>query len=137
MDLFVVFTVSFRLLYVLFIIRHGRRQIMHFNATEHPTATWVVQQLREAFPYDSGPRHLIFDRDSIFSAEVVAMITAMGIKTTRTAHRSPWQDGTAERWARCGHRAGVGNGLGGASGPPPLSEAQSPVGGTLGRGYDE
>jgi putative transposase len=98
MDLFVVFTVSFRLLYVLFIIRHGRRQIMHFNVSEHPSATWVVQQLRDAFPFDSAPRHLIFDRDSIFSAEVVATIRAMGIKPTRTAYRSPWQNGAAERW---------------------------------------
>lgn len=98
MDLFVVFTVKFRLLYVLFVIRHGRRQIAHFNVTEHPTAAWVIQQLREAFPYDSAPKHLIFDRDSIFSTEVVAAIRAMGIKPTRTAYRSPWQNGTVERW---------------------------------------
>ncbi len=98
MDLFVVFTVKFRLLYVLFIIRHGQRQIAHFNVTEHPTAAWVIQQLREAFPYDSAPKHLIFDRDSIFSTEVVAAIRAMGIKPTRTAYSSPWQNGTAGRW---------------------------------------
>ena len=101
MDLFVVFTVSFRLLYVLFVVRHGRRRIVHFNVTEHPTAAWVVQQLREAFPYDSAPRHLIFDRDSIFATEVVAAIRAMGIRPTRTAYRSPWQNGTAERWVGC------------------------------------
>jgi transposase InsO family protein len=98
MDLFVVFTVKFRLLCVLFVIRHGRRQIVHFNVTEHPTAAWVVQQLREAFPYDSAPNHLIFDRDSIFSTEVVAAIRAMSMKPARTAYRSPWQNGTAERW---------------------------------------
>jgi putative transposase len=101
MDLFVVFTVSFRLLYAFFVIRHGRREIVHLNVTEHPTATWVVQQLREAFPYDSAPRHLIFDRDSVFAADVVATIKAMGIKPTRTAFRSPWQNGTAERWVGC------------------------------------
>ncbi len=83
---------------MLFVIRHGRRQIVHFNVTEHPTAAWVIQQLREAFPYDSAPSHFIFDRDSIFAAEVVAAIRAMGIKPARTAYRSPWQNGTAERW---------------------------------------
>jgi putative transposase len=101
MDLFVVFTVKFRLLHVLFVIRHGRRQIVHFNVTEHPTAAWVIQQLREAFPYDSAPRHLIFDRDSIFSAEVVRAIKAIGVSPARTAYRSPWQNGTAERWVGC------------------------------------
>jgi len=104
MDLFVVFTVSFRLLYVLFVIRHGRRQIMQFNVIEHPTATWVVQQLREAFPFDTAPRYLVFDRDSIFSAEVVAATKTMGIKPARTAYRSPWQNGTAERWVGCCRR---------------------------------
>lgn len=74
---------------------------MHFNVTEHPTATSVVQQLREAFPYDSAPRHLIFDRDSIFSVEVVRAIKAIGVKPGRTAYRSPWQNGTAERWVGC------------------------------------
>ena len=101
MDLFVVFTVSFRLLYVLFVIRHGRRQIMQVNVTEHPTASWIVQQLREAFPFDTAPRYLVFDRDSVFSTEVVAATKAMGIKPTRTAYRSPWQNGAAERWAGC------------------------------------
>jgi putative transposase len=71
MDLFVVCTVTFRLLYVLFVIRHGRRQILHLNVAEHPPAAWVVQQIREAFPYDTAPKHFIFDRDSIFCAEVV------------------------------------------------------------------
>ena len=95
MDLFVVYTVKFRLLYVLFVIHHGRRQIVHFKLTEHPTAAWVVQQLREAFPYDSAPRHLIFDRDSIFSVEVVRAMKAIRIKPARTAYRSPWQNGYA------------------------------------------
>ncbi len=83
MDLFTVPTVSLGLLYGFFVIEHGRRQILHFNATFHPTATWVLQQLREAFPYDTAPRYLIFDRDSIFSAAVVEFINiirAMGTK---------------------------------------------------------
>ena len=52
-------------------IKHGRRHILHFNATHHPTSAWVIQQLREAFPDDTAPRNLIFDRDSIFSPAVV------------------------------------------------------------------
>jgi transposase InsO family protein len=98
MDLFVVYTATFRLLHVLFIIRHGRREIAHFNVTEHPTAAWVVQQLREAFPFDTAPRYFIFDRDSIFSADVVRAIENLCARPTRSAYRSPWQNGTAERW---------------------------------------
>ncbi len=67
MNLFTAPPVSLRLLYGFFVIEHGRRHIVHFNATFHPTAAWVIQQLREAFPYDTAPRYLIFDRDSIFS----------------------------------------------------------------------
>jgi len=66
--------------------------------TEHPTAAWVVQQLREAFPFDTAPKHLVFDRDSIFSAEVVRAAKCIGMKPSRTSYRSPWQNGTAERW---------------------------------------
>jgi hypothetical protein len=81
-----------------FIIEHGRRRVVHFNATYYPTAAWVIQQLREAFPYDSSPNYLIFDRDAIFSAAVVEFIKAMSTKPIRTSFRSPWQNGTAERW---------------------------------------
>jgi transposase InsO family protein len=98
MDFFVVPTVAFRLLYVWFVIDHGRRRIIHFNMTTNPTATWVSQQLREAFPNDSAPHYLIFDNDSIFSDEVSRSINALGIMPKRTAFRSPWQNGTAERW---------------------------------------
>ena len=101
MDLFVVVTVTFRVLYVLIVIRHGRRELVHFNVTQYPTANWVAQQIREAFPFDTAPRHLIFDRDSTFSAEVVGAVKAVGAKPTRTAYRSPWQNGTAERWIGC------------------------------------
>jgi putative transposase len=101
MDPFVVCTATFRLPCVLFVIRHGRRQIVHCNVTEHPTAAWVVQQIREAFPYETAPRYFIFDRDSIFSAAVVGAVKAVGAKPTRTAYRSPWQNGTAERWIGC------------------------------------
>ncbi len=98
MDFFTVPTVSLRMLYVLFVIEHGRRRIVHFNVTSNPTSTWVIQQLREAFPYDTAPRHLIFDRDTIFSPAVVRFVRAMGIKPSRTAYRCPWQNPVAERW---------------------------------------
>ena len=98
MDLFTVPTASLRLLYGFFVIEHGRRHIVHFNATFHPTSAWVIQQLREAFPYDTAPKYLIFDRDFIFSAAVIEFIKATGTKPIRTSFRSPWQNGTAERW---------------------------------------
>ena len=98
MDLFTVPTASLRVLYGFFVIDHSRRHVLHFNATFNPTAAWVIQQLREAFPFDTAPKYLIFDRDAIFSTELVRFVEAMGIKPCRTAYRSPWQNGVAERW---------------------------------------
>ena len=98
MDFFVVPTVGFRLLYVWFVIDHGRRRIIHFNVTTNPTAQWVTQQLRESLPDSSASRYLIYDNDSIFSDEIKDVIESFGIKPKRTAYRSPWQNGTAERW---------------------------------------
>jgi hypothetical protein len=98
MDFFTVPTASLRMLYVLFVIEHGRRRIVHFNVTPNPTSARVIQQLREAFPYDTAPRHLIFDRDKIFSPAVVRFVKAMGTKPSRTAYRCPWQNPVAERW---------------------------------------
>jgi len=98
MDLFTVPTATLNVLYGFFVIHHDRRRILHFNATYHPTAQWVMQQLREAFPFDSAPRHLIFDRDSVFCPAVVEFVRALGAKPRRTAYRSPWQNPVAERW---------------------------------------
>ena len=98
MDFFVVPTVTFRVVYAWFAIDHARRRILHVDVTDQPTAAWVVQQLRETFGLDMTPRHLIFDRDSIFSAQVVSTVKSFGIKPTRSAYRSPWQNGVAERW---------------------------------------
>jgi transposase InsO family protein len=98
MDFFTVPTVLFRILYVFFVIHHKRRRILHFNVTDHPTAPWVIQQLREAFPYDTAPSYLVFDRDSIFAEKVVSSVRALGITPQRIACRSPWQNGVAERW---------------------------------------
>jgi len=90
--------VRLRQLYCFFVIHHGRRQVLHFAATYNPTSLWVIQQLREAFPFDTAPRFIIFDRDSIFGSAVVGFITSMGTKPCRTAYRSPWQNPYAERW---------------------------------------
>jgi putative transposase len=98
MDFFILPMLTFGVLYCFFIIAHYRRRIVHFNATKHPTSSWVIQQLREAFPYDSAPRYLIFDLGSNFSEEVVATITSFGIQPKRTSFQSPWQSGVAERF---------------------------------------
>jgi transposase InsO family protein len=98
MDFFVVPTVRFQLLYVWFAIDHGRRRILHFNVTANPAARWVIQQLRNAFPDEAFHRFLIFDNDSIFSKDVAGSIAGFGIHPRRTAFRSPWQNGTAERF---------------------------------------
>jgi transposase InsO family protein len=97
MDFFVVPTVRFRLLYVWFAIDHGRRRILHFNVTASPSARWVIQQLRETFPDEPAHRYLIYDNDSIFSTAVTGEIKSFEIDPKRTAFRSPWQNGTAER----------------------------------------
>jgi len=98
MDFFVVPTVRFRLLYVWFAIDHGRRRILHFNVTANPASRWVIQQLRETFPDEPSHHHLIYDNDTIFSAAVTNAIENFQICSKRTAFRSPWQNGTAERW---------------------------------------
>ena len=98
MDFLTVPTVTFRLLYVLLVIQHHRRKIVHINVTQHPTAAWVCQQLREAFPFDQRPRYLLMDHDSIFSAAVAEAVTGMQIQPLRTSVQSPWQNGVAERW---------------------------------------
>ena len=104
MDFFVIPTVGFRLLTIWFIIDHGRRRIIHFNVTTNPSEQWVIQQLRESFPFDSAPRYLIYDNDSIFSDKVTEAIKYLGIEPKRTAYRSPWQNGTAERWVGSARR---------------------------------
>ena len=98
MDLLTVPTATLNVLYGFFVIHHDRRRILHFNATYQPTALWVIQQLREAFPFESAPRHLIFDRDSIFCPAVVQFVKALGAKPSRTDYWSPWRNPVAERW---------------------------------------
>jgi len=97
-DFFTVPTLTFQLLYCFFVIEHGRRRVLHFNITRQPTAEWVVQQLREAFP-EAGPyRYAILDHDSKFDADVIAFLQATGLRPKRTRVQAPWQTGTAERW---------------------------------------
>jgi transposase InsO family protein len=98
MDFFTVPTLTFGMLYCFFVISHDRRRILHFGVTKHPTSAWVSQQLREAFPYDSTAKYLIFDRATNFGEEVVNTIKCFGIQPKRTSFRSPWQNGVAERF---------------------------------------
>jgi putative transposase len=91
-------TVTFNVLYVFFIIGHDRRRILHFNIARHPTSVWIVQQLREAFPYQSPVEFLILDHDSKYGNEVPAAIRSMDIRAIRTVVGCPWQNGVAERW---------------------------------------
>lgn len=97
-DFFTVPTLTFQLLYGFFVIEHGRRKILHFNVTRHPTAEWVVQQLRETFPDAGLYRYVILDRDSKFDANVMVFLKATGLKLKRTSVQAPWQNGIAERW---------------------------------------
>lgn len=85
-----------RLLFVLIILAHHRRRVVHVAVTAHPTAAWTAQQVREAFPGDEVPRYLIRDRDHAFAGFGPTAI-AMGIHEVLTAPRSPWQNAYAER----------------------------------------
>jgi putative transposase len=103
-DFFTVPTLTFRILYCFFVIEHGRRRILHFNATAHPTCDWIVQQLREALPLPCRYRYIVFDRDAKFGSDVFEFLKASGIQAIRTSVRSPWQNGIAERWVGSARR---------------------------------
>jgi len=98
MDFFTVPTLTFGVLHCFFVIGHDRRKILRFNVTRNPNALWIVQQMREAWPYTAAQRFLLFDRDSKFGNDVVSFVRDMGMRPARTAFRSPWQNGIAERW---------------------------------------
>src|ERR1700724_2475105 len=97
MDLFVVPTIGFHLLYSFVIVRLGRRDLVWINVTAYPTADWVARQITEAFPWNEAPRYMIRDRDRIYGAVVTRRLRAMGIRDKPTAPASPWQNGVAER----------------------------------------
>ena len=97
MDMFVVPTISFRLLYGLLIMGHGRRQILWFGVTAHPTAEWIANQVTEACGWEQAPRYLIRDRDRAYGEVFIRRLRSMGIRDRPTSPRSPWQNGYAER----------------------------------------
>jgi transposase InsO family protein len=97
MDLFVVPTIGFDLLYALVIVRLARRDLVWINVTSHPTADWIARQITEAFPWNEAPRYLIRDRDRVYGVAVMHRLRAMGIRDKPIAPGSPWQNGFAER----------------------------------------
>jgi putative transposase len=97
-DFFVVPTISFRILFVFIVLAHHRRRVVHFNVTGHPTSEWAAQQIAAAFPWDSAPRYLLHDRDSIYGDSFRQRVRGMGMREVRTTPRSPWQNPYAERW---------------------------------------
>ena len=97
MDLFVVPTIGFTLLYAFVIVRLGRRELVWINVTTNPTAEWIARQITEAFPWDDAPQYLIRDRDRIYGTIVTRRLRAIGIRDKPTAPASPWQNGFAER----------------------------------------
>jgi transposase InsO family protein len=97
MDLLVVPTIGFDLLYAFVIVRLGRRELIWINVTANPTAEWVARQITEAFPWNEAPHYMIQDRDSIYGPVVIRRLRAMGIRDKPIAPASPWQNGFAER----------------------------------------
>ena len=97
LDFFVVPTATYKVLFVLLIVAHHRRWVVHVSVTEHPTAEWTAQQVVDAFPWDEAPRYLLRDRDRIYSASFRQRVRNMGIKEVVIAPRSPWQNPYVER----------------------------------------
>ena len=92
LDFFTVPTVTCKVLFVLVILAHARRRIVHVNITDHPTAQWTAQQVVEAFPWDKTPRYLLRDRDGIYGTIFQQRVRSLGMEEVRTAPRSPWQN---------------------------------------------
>jgi transposase InsO family protein len=97
LDLFVVRTISFKLLYGLVILRRARRRLVTISVTANPTAEWIAGQVTDAFPWDEAPSHLIRDRDGAFGPAYTHRSRAMEIRDHPTAARSPWRNGHVER----------------------------------------
>src|SRR5262249_9341058 len=97
MDFFTVPTLTGRILFVVIVLSHVRRRIVHFNITEHPTAEWTAQQIVEAFPDDTAPNCLHRDRDGAYSDVFRRRVAGMGIVEVVSAPASPWQNPYAER----------------------------------------
>ena len=97
MDLFVVPTIGFNLLYAFVMVRLARRDLVWINVTAHPTAERIAQQITEAFPWNEAPRYLIRDRDGVYGPVVRRRLRAMGIRDKPISAGSPWQNCFAER----------------------------------------
>ena len=96
-DMFVVTTATFRLLYALIVLGHDRRRIIHFDVIQNPTQVWLSRQMTEAFPWDTAPRYLLRDRDASYGLGFRDRVRVMGINEVVTAPRSPWQNPYVER----------------------------------------
>jgi putative transposase len=97
LDFFMVPTVTHKVFFVLLILAHARRCVVHFNVTAHPTAQWTAQQVTDAFPWDEAPGYLLRDRDRIYGASFRQRVQHMGIEEVLIAPRSPWQNPYVER----------------------------------------
>ena len=96
-DFFTVPTIGLRVLFVFLVIEHRRREVLHFNVTDHPTSAWVAQQVVEAFANREAPKYLIRDRDGVYGNEVCRRLGSLGIAEVLTAPQSPWQNAYVER----------------------------------------
>jgi transposase InsO family protein len=96
-DLFVVPTVGFKLLYGIAVLHLNRRELVWTNATYHPTAEWIAKQVTQAFPWETAPQYLVRDRDASYGKVFKRRLDSMGIRDRPTAYRSPWQNGYVER----------------------------------------
>jgi hypothetical protein len=97
LDFLVVPTVTYTVLFMLLILAHERRHVVHVNITEHPTAQWTAQQVVDAFPWNEAPQYLLRDRDRAYGASFRRWVRPMGIEDVRIAPRSPWQNPSVER----------------------------------------
>ena len=96
-DLCVVPTLRFECLFVFLVVGHGRRQLLWFAVTQHPTAEWLAQQIVEAFPWDTAPTYLVRDNDGAYGQAFTSRVRAMGIRDRPISPRSPWQNPYVER----------------------------------------
>jgi putative transposase len=96
-DMFIVATATFRILYTLIVLDHDRRKIIHFGVTENPTQVWLSHQITEAFPWDTAPRYLLRDRDASYGPVFRSRVKGMGVEEVVIAPRSPWQNPFVER----------------------------------------
>jgi transposase InsO family protein len=96
-DFLTVPTAQLRILFILVVLAHHRRRVLHRNVTEHPTAAWTAQQIVDAFPDDSAPSYVLRDRDTVYGQAVRQRVKGMGIREVLTAAHRPWQNPFAER----------------------------------------